>query len=154
MSVTPLGHLGPFMDALAGPVSAPGTGLEGRIDTALTVHRWRPVKIDPPAIYNWLTPSPADIPAVGIVRDQLMLAVRIIVSPSDLDEQTAALESYFDSARDVIDADLIEPSQSVLSAAALMCERTTTRSIVDVFNDITYLGWELMLRVQLRRRFV
>lgn len=147
-----LGHLGPFMDALAGPASAPG-GLEGRIDPALTVHRWRPASIEAPALYNWINPSPADIPAVGIVRDELMIAVRIIVTPSDLDEQTGAIETYYDEARDVLDADLIEPSRSVLSAAALMCRRTTTRSIIDVFNDITYLGIELVLAVELRRRF-
>ncbi len=141
-----LGSLRVFMDALV--------GLERTIDPALSVSRWRPTKIDPPAIYNLLNPSPADIPAIGIVHDRLMIGIRIIIAASDLDEMTSTIEGYYDRARDVIDGDLIEPSRSVLAAAAHETRRTTTRSTTDTFNDIAYLGIELVLQADLRRRFV
>lgn len=129
-------------------------GLEQTIDPALHVYRWRPTKIDPPALYNVLMPSPSDVPAIGIVHDRLMIGIRIVVPTSDLDEVTASIETFYDQARDVLDGDLIEPRLSVLHASAHETKRTTTRSIVDVFNDVTYLGLELMLQADLRRRFV
>lgn len=141
--MTGLGSLGTFMDALV--------GLEATVDPNLCVYRWRPTNVEVPAIYNWINPSPADIPAIGIVHDRLMISVRILVAASDLDEQTAAIETYYDEARDVIDADLIRPAESVLRAAAHETQRTTTRSVTDIFNDITYLGLELVLQVDLRR---
>lgn len=140
-----LGYLSTFMDALV--------ALEGTVDPKLRVTRWQPNKVDPPHLYNWLLPSPADVPAVGIVHDRLMIAVRIIVKPSDLVEEEAALEGYFDKARDVIDADLIQPAHSTLSGAAHEVRRTTTRAIAPVFNEIPYLGLELVLQADLRRRF-
>lgn len=140
-----LGSLETLMDALV--------PLEATINPALTVSRWRPVNINPPALYNWIVPSPVDIPAIGVVRDQVNLSVRIIVAASDVDEQAAAIEGFWDQARDIIDADLVEPSQSVLRTAAHMCRRTTMRNITDVFNEIPYLGLELVLQCELRRRF-
>lgn len=134
-----------LMDAL--------TGLEQTIDPDLHVYRWQPANIDPPAIYNWIIPSNADIPAIGLVRDQLELAVRIIVPPQDLEEQTEAIERYWDLARDVIDGDLVEPSKSVLMPAAYMARRTRMRNINVLFNNIEYLGLELTLELELRRLF-
>ncbi len=127
--------------------------LEQQIDPNLRVSRWRPLNIDPPHLYNWIVPSPADVPAVGIARDELNVSIRIIVKPSDIGEQTAAIESYWDKARDTIDADLVIPAQSVLQPAALMARRTSMRNITDVFNQIEYLGLELVLQMELRRRF-
>jgi hypothetical protein len=128
-------------------------GLEETIDPNLRVSRWRPAGIEPPHLYNWINPSPADIPAVDIVRDQVNLAVRIIVKPADIDDETASIEAYWDLARDVIDGDLVRPAESVLSPAAHMARRTTMRNISDRFNDIQYLGLELVIQAELRRRF-
>jgi hypothetical protein len=141
-----LGSIGTFMDALV--------TLENTIDAAnLRVDRWRPTRIEPPHLYNWIVPSPADIPAVGIVHDQFNVAVRIIVPTGEVDEITSSIESYWDLARDVIDADLIKPAHSTLSTAAHLCRRTSMRNIVDTFNQIDYLGLELSLQADLRRLF-
>lgn len=140
-----LGYLGTLMDALV--------GLENTISQDLHVTRWRPLSVDPPHLYNWLVPSPADIPAVGIARDTLELSIRIVVPSSDIDEQTAMLETYYDLARDVIDSDVIRPRESVLKTAAHKAERVRSRNILDTFNDIEYLGLELVLQVELRRTF-
>jgi hypothetical protein len=128
--------------------------LEGTIDPGnLRVDRWRPAKVDPPHLYNWINPSPAEIPAVDIVRDELNLAVRIIVKPADIQDETAKLETYWDLARDVIDGDLVRPAQSTLRTAAHMAKRTTMRNISDRFGEIQYLGLELVIQAELRRRF-
>jgi hypothetical protein len=119
----------------------------------LTVDRWQPLKVNPPHIYNWLVPSPSDIPAVGIVHDRLVIAVRIVVKPRNPALQAADMENYFDLVRDTLDADLIQPSQSVLRAAAHETKRTNTRAINPMFNEITYLGLEFTLQADLRRRF-
>lgn len=140
-----LGSLTTLMDALV--------GLEGTIDPNLRVDRWRPARIDPPHLYNWIQPSPADIPAIDIVVDQVNIAVRVIVKPQDIEDETAVMESYWDLARDVIDGDLIRPAESVLRVAAHMAKRTTMRNISDRFNDVQYLGLELMIQCELRRMF-
>lgn len=142
----PNGSISALMDALV--------GLEETIDPGnLRVYRWQPAKIETPAIYNWIVPSQADIPAINLVRDQLELAVRIVVSPSDPDEESARNERYWDLARDVIDGDLVRPSDSVLLPAAYMVKRTRSRNIVAIFNDVPYLGLELTLQCELRRLF-
>lgn len=140
-----LGSLQTLMDKLV--------ELEETIDPNLRVSRWRPARIDPPHLYNWINPSPASIPAIDIVRDELNLAIRILVKPSDIETETEAIETYWDLARDVIDGDLVRPADSVLRASAHMAKRTTMRNVSDTFNQIQYLGLELVLQVELRRNF-
>lgn len=129
-------------------------GLEETIDpSTLTVSPWRPARIDGPTLYNILLESPADIPGTQLTRDTINIGIRIAVQPGDIDEEQNKLAGYFDQARAVIDADLIQPSESVLHATALMCRRTSSRNVIDTFNGIDYLCLELTLTAEFRQQF-
>lgn len=141
-----MGQLAAFMDALV--------GLEESADSEhLTVYRWRPVQIETPAVYNWILPSPSDIPATTVVVDTMNFAVRVVVDSSDIDEEELSAEGYFDVVRDTLDRDLIVPSKSVLNVASHETRRTTTRTLTDAFNEIPYLALELVLQAKFRRYF-
>lgn len=138
------GSLVAFMTAL--------TGLETGISPDLRVYRWRPVLMpEVPAVYHWLSTSPADIPATHSARDTLNLAVRIAVRHTDSDEEMAKVEAYYDQARDVLDHDFSTPSTSVLRPACLWAKRTTSRTALDTFNDVDVLILELGIQAELRR---
>lgn len=134
------------MDALVGLEETISPGV-------LRVYRWQPANIEPPCVYNWIIPSDAKVAATMTVEDQIQMAVRIIPKPQDLDEQTAALEQYWDLARDTIDADLVEPSKSRLAGTCSQAQRTRIRNIVAEFNRIEYLGLELVIQITQQRIF-
>lgn len=140
------GSIATFMDSLV--------ALEQTIDPVnLNVYRWRPPTISTPAVYNWLLASPSDIPATQIVRDIMNFAVRVVVLISDIDEEEASVENYFDLVRNVLDQDLIEPSKSTLRSAAYHCHRSSARTLTDTFNEIPYMCLELVIAAEFRRGF-
>lgn len=139
------GDLAPFMDALV--------GLEETISDDLTVERWRPYNPNTPLLYNWLLPSPAAIPATMTEQDTLNFAIRVVLRRTDADETGAAVEQYYDLVRDVIDSDLIQPSQSQLRSVCHFAKRTSSRTVIDTFNEIDYLAVEFTLQAELRRQF-
>jgi len=140
------GSLTSFLDAL--------TALEQTVDRGnLRVYRWRPAQIETPAVYNWLLPSPSEIPAAQIVTDTLNFAVRVVVPTSDIEQEASTVEAYFDKVRDTLDADLIEPSKSTLRTAAYRSKRTTSRTLTDGFNEIPFMALELVIQTEFRRAF-
>ncbi len=133
-----------FMDALVAlEATIPIVDVERR--------RWQPATVNPPTLYNFVNPSRASIPAINTVLDELNIGVRLLTNPSDIDEEQARLESYFDALVAVIDADLIHPHSSVLRVACHYATRTSTRQITVTLNGATFLAWEFGITVELRR---
>ena len=133
-----------FMDALVTlEQSIPITDVEFR--------RWQPATVNPPTLFNFINPSPSTIPATHTVIDEMNIGVRLLTDPSDVDEEQARLEGYFDAVVAVVDADLVEPSRSLLRGACHFATRRSTRQITVTINGATYLAWEFLIAAELRR---
>jgi hypothetical protein len=135
-----------FMDALV--------LLEAEIDLPdLQRYRWQPPSgsVNPPTLYNFVLPSKSSIPATNIVVDDLRIGIRLLTNPSDVDEEQARLETYFDELVGVVDLDLIQPSTSLLRGTCHEATRTGVRQLTVTFDGATYLAWEFTIAASLRR---
>ena len=117
----------------------------------LEFHRWQPATVNPPTLYNFVNPSQTTYPATNTVLDELRIGVRLLTDPSDVDEEQARLEGYFDTLVGVVDADLIHPHQSVLRGTAHYATRSSVRQLTVTINGATYLAWEFGITAELRR---
>jgi hypothetical protein len=114
-------------------------------------HRWQPASVNPPTLFNFVLPSRTSYPATGTVLDEINIGIRLLTNPSDVDEEQARLEDYFDALVGVVDADLIHPDRSVLRGTCHYATRTSVRQMTVSFNGATFLAWEFGITAELRR---
>lgn len=162
------------MNAIAPPIATPGSlfslmngivlleqAINDGIDTynsdngatwdTLRVYRWRPRKIEVPAIYNWI---PAEAPFeqrdLARWRDTITINVRVALDFSDTIEDMGALEFYADMFRYVVDGALDQ--NRPLSGASYVALRRGMRLVSDNFDQIDYLCAEFLIEAWLDRR--
>lgn len=120
---------------------------------SLSIERWRPNTIDPPALYHLVGAGPTELRDVR-VRDNLTLYARIAMPFGDSASEMDELEQYIDIFRQVVDPALMESSHP-LGGAAVWADRTDMRlPVPEEFNGIPYQAVDFTLSVRLERFIV
>ena len=140
-TLTPTGSLRALMDELF--------ALEETVHTDLRVFRWQPNDLkDPPALFNWLLPSPFEIRDQSRWRDTVIIAARIAVRHGEQDMED--IELYADAFRDVMDDAFY--NWTPVGSKATWAERSSMQMINLTFNEIDFLAIEFPLAFRLDRR--
>jgi hypothetical protein len=117
----------------------------------LRVYRWRPRKIETPAVYNWMPQeSPFEQRDLARWRDTIYLNVRVALDFVDNNEDMDGIEFYADVFRYVVDGALDQ--NRPLSGASYVALRTGMRLVSDNFDQIDYLCAEFLIEAWLDRR--
>lgn len=130
----------------------------GLIDTtipSIQVHRWRPTSINPPSVYNLISPSPFQQMDQLRWRDTINILVRIAVAYGEDSSEMYILEPLTDVFRQQIDP-LLAGSVGTrpFNGAAEWAERSDMRSVEDQFNDIPYACMEFVIQARMDRMIV
>lgn len=140
-TLTPTGSLRALMDELV--------KLEETVSDELRVYRWQPIDLlDPPALFNWLSPSSFEIRDQSRWRDNVSILARIAVRHGDQDMED--LEKYADAFRDVMDDAFY--NWSPVGGQSIWAERTSMQMIPLEFNTVPFLAIEFPLSFRLDRR--
>jgi hypothetical protein len=142
-TMVPTGSLREMMDQLV--------RLEETIHPDLLVLRWQPVGVpDLPAIWNWIAPSPFEIRDQMRWRDTMNIVIRLGLRHTDFDTEMDDVEKYCDAVRDIVDDALY--NNSPLNGTATWARRTGMQMQSFEFNNISVMGVEFPLEIQLDRR--
>lgn len=123
--------------------------IEAQGHKRLRVYRWRPNRIELPAIYHWLAPggSPGEKHTVAHRRDTLNLLQRVAVRHTDVNEEMAQLETYSDIAVDLLDRRL----DSHAPLGGHRANRQSMATVLDTFNDVDVLCMEYVINAEFDR---
>lgn len=115
------------------------------------VYPWRPPTIEPPAIYNWLSPSTAEFrDTTSHSREQTFnIAARCAVPNTDSDEQMSRLAKLGDTFREVVEAAIVLPQP--LNDAAKWIDLPTVAMVPDEFAGQPYLALEFAVSARQKR---
>lgn len=147
MPGNPTGSLRVAMDALC--------ALEAQINDRipdpvrkLAMYRWRPQEMpDLPALWNWMPEAPEDKLSNAHLRDKLDLRIQVGIEHTNVDEQMAAVEDYFDIVGQVVGQALQQPAP--LDETVNSADIKGARTVLDRFNQIDLLCIEFRLELQL-----
>jgi hypothetical protein len=115
----------------------------------LHVYRWWRPDAALPAYYHWLTPSSTERPDQCTNRDVLRMTISIAIDPfANVAEDAQQIETYVDSALDVIDAALYTRRPLGGQTEA---KRVGLQTVSDRWGDANVLVCELPLEITLDR---
>jgi hypothetical protein len=144
MALIPTGSIKLFMDQLVVQ--------EELVHGDLRVYRWRPLEVEAPALYNWITDAPFEQRDLARWRDTLNLSVRIAMLLTDPETMYGRLEEYADAFREVMDPAFDPQAQGgPLAGTATRIARTGMRMVPDRFTGQDYLAIEFSVSAQLDR---
>lgn len=140
----------PQTDTLKGVMDAL-FALEQTVHDDLKVYRWRPrAKPELPALWNW-APQTADFEQRDQAqhRDVFRISAYIGIHHSDSDEEMAALETYGDAFRAVVDPDFNR--NEPLDGAVVWAKRSGQVPVLDEFPNQSVLCLELPMEFWVHR---
>lgn len=122
--------------------------IEGQVDDALTLYRWRPRTPQLPAIWHWIQPSRLTQEDTARFRDNLLITTTIGIPHGDENEVMADLERYSDEYRDVIDKAL----HTKAPLGAKWAKRQSMNTSITTFGDqMQVFGIDFPIEYQLDR---
>jgi hypothetical protein len=139
-----------MMDALV--------ALEGTIPGITRVYRWRPYNPpEPPAVFNWLLPSPFEWRDIARGRDTITIDISVAIRQTDVNEEMAKIESLADDVRDTLDPAFRTPlggGTGPLAGNATWAERSAMRTDQPEFNGIYFLAIVFSCTFRLDRQII
>lgn len=121
------------------------------------VYAWEPRTLQLPALWLWMSESPAEQRDQITKRDSVGLLVRLAVTPTDSNDEMTKLIDYCDATRYVLDNEFRPnrlPLAQGMSHAASFVTRTSMRPFIGEFGGKSCVGFEFPFTFDLDRRIV